>query len=668
MEIYQRGHFDKNLINEIYKQASVKPDERPRSTDGLELPWVPTFEELLKIASVQNWNEFLLNARGALWKNEEQFAGFLENDDHNQFVPDQNILISYLKFQKNYFGRPEFYSNFSIVDELKRKTAIFASLPLHCFIYGEEGTRKENFVRLLIEIIESANSFENISVIPCAKIEDLDDLRFKYGIRDKILSYFVILASSFKRKMLKIVLVNHFENIPMDIKSLILDLINSSALYKVDLNHIMAKRTIFFLQILLDSGAIKNSLDPLLRPDLGCSALKGTFLLPSLRHSRCDIPLIIQLRSQIQKAKLHFNHDIYLPHPLLQYWLGVEMWPQNYCQLEKEVNEYSARFIELYKSGLPRSITVPGRRKRIEVNDDTDSDESKKTGSLDEQKKKVFMALLGLSSNPGFKDYISHCSLEPYDLISIDVMVLKPYLYYAMRSYNKEQRAWKINLDSVRKHISEFSELKDRSDRFKLESEQKKSDTSKDERKAPIEPRSARAEVPQGAFDSIIPIDATRIRRIVAEVPDDESCWPKIKLFLDGEKNSHELTFDESQRVQLALLVFLVYERSNRDEKGSPRIPDWGLDWLTKAGSENFPPYEQTCKWCGYDILGPTEELPGWWNPDNLKSSISKLRGTLSNKNKIQGETIITCPRRIRSAFYRLRDDLKAEIINIKKI
>ncbi len=217
------------------------------------------------------------------------------------------------------------------------------------------------------------------------------------------------------------------------------------------------------LIICKDSSPLINkstSTDKARMDDLGWFNSRTVVLYP-FRFLRIDIPLLTYLHYNYLQLRLSNQEDpeknnicnksIIFPWVLIKFWYSIESWPGNYKQFETHICNYISKFMRLSKTDLLEYIDNPDLKKAALESDRDDDGKDIPTKIALEENKKTFFKLLRLVQNPNFDVFIATQDLAPYDIITIDELLSKPYLYYALRQFDKEKNEWDFDPETIKK-------------------------------------------------------------------------------------------------------------------------------------------------------------------------------------------------------------------------
>ena len=161
-------------------------------------------------------------------------------------------------------------------------------------------------------------------------------------------------------------------------------------------------------------------------------------------------------------------------------------------------------------------------------------------------------------------------------------------------------------------------------------------------------------------IDTMPGFSLSKYDMIVAEVSESGEEYPRITLQSSDGSEVKELHYNQQRKAWSSLLVFLIYERSNRGENGEAVIRHHGLRWLARLGTD-FEPYNDVCRWFGYDL--EADKLPGWWSDRfNLDPTISNVK-KIFTENGIYDEMILRDEKIIKGSLFHLQDRLNANIV-----
>jgi hypothetical protein len=694
MDENNRPNLD-DYIKTLCAKAGVDSAKKPELIPGVNVVWEPTLKEIIKTALIQNWENAFKAGYGSKQADISELIRILTLNEFNFPLISEESILNYIEFSKRFFGLSSLINN---INQIETINYAINNLPWnlsHCFIYGEVGTRKEQLGEVLISRIELINTFDNIRKFYCNSIEDLtegmlvnsynskelfiklyndnvltkggkaidaDELEKMLAANKNLLSYIPFMGFGYKRG-LRILIVNDIMEKPMEMQKLIRQVIERKAVHEISYEEKL-KITIVLIITITTGSDSDNANSDKMRFEYLHDRMNHTFFINPLRENKCDIPMLIYMYARNANRK-YLAHHICFPYPLIKYWIKDEPWLGNQTQLAEEVTEYVSKFCQLEELRESKATTDPDTYRKYFTVTFNDNKIADPINSYDD-KKNLFMTLLKLPSSRAFASYINNCDLEPFDLIYLDEIISRPYQYFACRQYDRKSKSWDISIEALKSMLTIPISINSSSSGGKK-----------------------KFLVPQDNIDSqnylAIPDDSESKRReagsehshpkydtIVAEVADDGSEFPKIKLVSKDEKKEYELKMASERKAWFSVLVYLIYERTNRDENKNPKNVKWGLRWHKLIGSDQFgpdkfKPIDDICRWFGYLDTEDNIKLPSWWEEDyNLGPTISNLRKTFI-KNHIFQEIIISEKRPSGPPIFHLHEDLKARIDNLKK-
>lgn len=659
--------FDLNrYIREVCKEAGVDPGSnliKEDSVADIALRFSITYEELLKIVVIQNWNPFIYSKSEKKDIDAVKIIDLLKDFNVESGLVPKEDLLNYILYAKEYIGGFYLITDTTFAEGLFNFVQRVIHDPRPIIIYGERGTNRKWLAFLISMKTESNMPIEERAecikpAVDCGTLQNELLYARIFGhvkgshstaYEDKLGLIGEAINGAKEELYNGFLVLEEFQKAGNQTQKAIFHYFNNHTFYRLGDN--VGRASLVNIICTVDASS-KDKIESVKRQY--CLEYPGAYFgdevyLYPLRYGRWDIPLSIYMFTKKIMAKYNYNGLIGFPFILLQYWLKEEQWPGNYSQLEDEVKDYVYQYIM-------RAKTEPWKFIKSK-NNFYNSPKDKKSAKRNTQKskvilgenKKTFLELIEFPFNSGFKSYIKNRNHEPYDIITLNGFVYKPYLYYALRHFNRKKKEWGFDPKLIRIFLSNMAtiDLSEPKDLFAKTGER---DIESKDLERPTES---------------IEVEKINIKKIVIEIKEKCEGYPKIMVFPTDESEPWELQHNKGQRARISLLTFLIYERSNIDKRGRPKIPDWGINWLDLMSPE-FKPFRDLCRWYGYDPDDPDITLPGWFYAYyNLSSTISHLKKIFKN-NKICGEIIKKYYRPPRKSTFHLNDKIEAEKKTIK--
>ncbi|MCP4583778.1 MAG: hypothetical protein GY839_19380 [candidate division Zixibacteria bacterium] len=397
---------------------------------------VLTWSTLLKIVLIQNWDP----SRKLKSKfNEVEFRNLLYDLDIEPGLPSESELLKFIYFTKKYFNNYKCITNIQFANDVYLNLEYLFTSQTHGFVFAEKGSRSDQFIgyvmldRLEISALELSSKLTQLS--NNSTNENELDIH--------------LLNISKENKWREVIYVYNFSKAPLHFQRTVLRSLNGNddnpAIGPFCISHF--HKFVFIIEDTFEK--ILNSSDISIRPDLYCSSPKQVLYLYPIRYVKNDLPLLMLIEMSMCMDELKYKGTIGFPSILIQYWFTIENWELNDEQLKAEIDEYVTKYIHLNHFQRIKYIKNPVDF-RAKLRDNSINKTNNELAKLENENQKTFNDLIKLSSNHKFKKYIQNHPLEPYDIIEIDEILYKPYLYYALRYFNKEKSEWDFDPETIR--------------------------------------------------------------------------------------------------------------------------------------------------------------------------------------------------------------------------
>lgn len=411
----------------------------------------------------------------------------------------------------------------------------------------------------------------------------------------------------------------------------------------------------------------------------------GPYLLkaavPPLRSMPSEIPVRIYLIAQSVIKKREYRGRLLFPQILYRYWLVNKRWENNYAQLKRDMSDYVNEYIDIVRESnleqigdLEKKRTKTKKEKNHQISGNANL-------KATEEKRALFMKLINLEINYDFRYFNQENEFEPYELLSLEDIISKPFVYYIFRRFNKDIQNWEFDHDALR--IAALNQIDGLLSRMNL--------LWYDQEPLPIIDLNSRSE-PE-LIQSMADSDALRVQSLPAsEVRDNKSEAKrakyrlsdirKIYATLDRENKADpiiiieakdgsidRIAFKSESTAEFSMLLFLIYERHlnnsgwisdlhmRADKKGK-------IEQKTIDSAIILQRLQKIREYCDlYESSGQISN-EGWWN--NLtqrKSAIDGIRKKF--KPKIDGNIIKKLPKYSSYRECTLIPELQAEIKNL---
>jgi len=641
----RRAELNKYAVR-ICKEIGVKPEDdvfknSVFSKEGLILP----FRHLIFSAFAANWDPVYNADALKIITNKSKFIKFFETGDLSSGAPPDSLVVNYLNLAKEYFKHGLLISNFSHASYIEDKIKSVSNQNSPVIIYGGPGVFKYSVAKIIHH--SSKRSKAPFEAVDCSHYNDHqlcsvvfgtvnanshNDCRGKIASADKGTLYIKNLHDSgkyFQGKLYKLINENVYSKE------------DSTDIEKSNIRIICSRE-------LRDEDY--TDYPPQIDINLFYTLFTDHINLPDFSFVRSNIPLLIYL--SIEKAKRKYGapknmNQIEIPYYLIKYWLTEEEWEDNFLQIQYSCDYYLREYLKYYKNRKKHKSVSLYRAKTLHS---TDHGIYYFHFGKNEDKHRKMLEFFNMSDSPKIFSYLNSTNTDPFFTIRHDDLLYYPFLSFALFTYKAGALKPEVEY-SAYQNLSPFQK------EYYFENKW-------------FPRRSLTIKTGQPDFNMQLKstldgskTDMPNIKKIIAVIDKKNSKFLDLSVIPINQSKPIPLKISPKRRAGLSLLVFLIYEKSKILKKIETKYVIWDQDWFGNPGEEKFPPFEDVCKWFGYDKNDWGKNRPGWWfRKQYVTSTITKLAPLLEENNIVPN--IITIKQRMGDFnIYQLHKDLEAEII-----
>lgn len=334
--------FDlEKYVIKVCKEAGVDPEANVfEGTDLSSDTMFLTYEDLLAIVIIQNWDPAFHPKAAGIFKDEAQFRKLIRDYKlENGLVPIE-MLVEYIYFAKSYFQYGLFITNIFEASNLYNQIEYILDSDESVYISGETGTGKE----IIAKIIHENSTRKDRKFIPiiCAGMPDelLYGELFGYvkgAFTGAVKAYDGYIAEAKGGTLF----LDEVGDMGPKSQTALLRFLNDKKYRRLgDIKELDSDCRIICASNEGHESLLKGK-ESKMRLDFFHRISKHSIGRIPLRSSKVNIPLIIYLYSRKLTDK-----NIEFPYHLLKHMICDYTWPGNYRELVNNIENYVIRFLK----------------------------------------------------------------------------------------------------------------------------------------------------------------------------------------------------------------------------------------------------------------------------------------------------------------------------------